>query len=170
VTNYSFIDALFRKRKEVGKFINLASKLVPELESVYPTYRMHVLKGEISLEDSDLLEKLSWKLKEIRDKNPEAVIFCPLGLGNHVDHIIVRDVVRNVFGNVIYWEDFPYNQREKYCYNNFINGYEIGNFRLDEKNKLALINKYRTQLSGVFGISGPKLVDEKYFFKYGAYE
>jgi len=39
---------------------------------------------------------------------PSSLIFCPMAVGNHVDHVIVRDLCAQTFTNVYYWEDFPY--------------------------------------------------------------
>lgn len=41
----------------------------------------------------------------------EYLIWCPLALGNHIDHLIVRDAVRETIGQdqlVLFYEDLPY--------------------------------------------------------------
>jgi LmbE family N-acetylglucosaminyl deacetylase len=43
----------------------------------------------------------------------ETRIFCPLSLGGHVDHILVRSAVEGAYGseNLTYYEDYPYVTR-----------------------------------------------------------
>lgn len=41
-------------------------------------------------------------------------LFCPLALGNHVDHVLVREAARYASGEsvkIVYFEDFPYAER-----------------------------------------------------------
>ena len=40
-------------------------------------------------------------------------VYCPLALGEHVDHVIIRDVVEGIWGveRTIYYEDYPYAQK-----------------------------------------------------------
>jgi LmbE family N-acetylglucosaminyl deacetylase len=38
-------------------------------------------------------------------------VFCPLALGGHVDHVLVRRAVESLGVRVTYYEDYPYTQR-----------------------------------------------------------
>jgi len=35
-------------------------------------------------------------------------IICPLGVGNHVDHLVVRAAAEQAFSTLVYYEDLPY--------------------------------------------------------------
>lgn len=52
---------------------------------------------------------LAGKLGEIISDD-DAPIYCPLAIGRHVDHTIVRQVTEVLFskGRIIYYEDYPY--------------------------------------------------------------
>jgi LmbE family N-acetylglucosaminyl deacetylase len=39
-------------------------------------------------------------------------IFAPLGLGSHVDHQLVRAAAERAFASLLFYEDYPYVQRE----------------------------------------------------------
>jgi LmbE family N-acetylglucosaminyl deacetylase len=43
---------------------------------------------------------------------PASRVFAPLGLGNHVDHQLVRAAAEQAFADLLYYEDYPYIQRE----------------------------------------------------------
>ena len=47
------------------------------------------------------------------------LVLAPLGVGGHVDHVLVRNAAERSGARVVYYSDFPYNQREP-VYNEFI--------------------------------------------------
>jgi hypothetical protein len=151
VLDLGFTDALFRK-KPVG-FVSF----LPELLHVYPTYRWHVSTGHIAKQDAILLIELK---KQLKKSVPEdAVVFCPYAIGNHVDHRLTRLACEESFTNLIYWSDFPYNERivEKISLPSFI--FEVG-----LKAKHELVKGYKTQYTAMFHDSFP-LVPEKFFYR-----
>ena len=97
-----FVDLAWRKKRAVGGI----SLRIPELSHLYPT-RFHILGGKIHKEDEAIMKKITQTLKN-SIKNDDAVVFCPLGIGNQVDHIITRTICQKSFLNVIYWQDYPY--------------------------------------------------------------
>ena len=87
----NFIDACFRVYKGV---------------LIYPDFRTKDL-GRIHKQDHRLLVKL----EKIMDRFSTADrIYVPMGIGGHVDHIIVRTVAQKVFSpqKLGYYVDFPY--------------------------------------------------------------
>jgi LmbE family N-acetylglucosaminyl deacetylase len=145
-----YVDALFRQK--ITK-LNLLGKLVPELVHVYPTYRFHMAKGTISAYERDtLIEDLGKRLKKhIKNKS---IVFAPAGIGNHVDHLITRDVCNKFFSPCIYWEDYPYNTRcpEQVDHNEWIVSHNLQRQELKTgwKEKVKLIKGYETQVDAIF--------------------
>jgi LmbE family N-acetylglucosaminyl deacetylase len=46
---------------------------------------------------------------ELRERLPDAIFYAPLGIGSHVDHLIVYAVIRDVLGDAArFYEDVPY--------------------------------------------------------------
>ena len=59
-----------------------------------------------------LAEVLEQKLAEHLRKNRYDRIYGPWGVGNHVDHMLVRKALQAVASDAVWWEDFPYALRE----------------------------------------------------------
>jgi len=71
---------------------------------LYPT--RETLNGELSPGDDDLKIHL---LNEIKTAFPSNIsLVCPLGLGNHVDHQLTRQVAEQLNYPLWYYADFPY--------------------------------------------------------------
>ncbi len=46
---------------------------------------------------------------QLRERLPDAVFYAPLGIGSHVDHLIVHTVIGDVLGDAVrFYEDVPY--------------------------------------------------------------
>ena len=78
-----------------------------------PLYTKNIVHTPVHPDDLEnyipvLCEKLKRALSTLGGM--EIRIFCPLAIGEHVDHIIVRAAVESVCNsqNLIYFEDFPY--------------------------------------------------------------
>jgi LmbE family N-acetylglucosaminyl deacetylase len=154
--NLDFKDALWRSRQTPIRFL-------PELSSFYPTYKFHIIKGKISPHDP-IRSDLKNRLKRIIPKN--AVVFVPIGIGNHVDHLIVRNVCTELFKNIIFWSDFPYNQHHR-PNKNFIELFKLKKtvFKTEIKKKREMILSYVTQVQAIFGNSVNDLPREVYYLK-----
>lgn len=64
----------------------------------------HVLGWRHS-EDTELLHRLVHACRSL----PQADLrIVPLGVGHHVDHLLVRQAAEVTWGDVVYYEDFPY--------------------------------------------------------------
>ena len=84
-------------------------------------------------------------------------LWCPLGIGNHIDHILLRDVIREIpipEENIIYYEDLPYaadydqSELNSFC-KTTIKGYTsliVDITKVFEK-KLSLLKLYKSQVS-----------------------
>jgi len=86
-----YIDALFRTS-------------YPSLTTVF--------RGKVNSRDQCLCHAIIRFLRLIKRLhiNADTFIYAPLGVGNHVDHIITHNLVTQVFHQhrLIYWEDVPY--------------------------------------------------------------
>ncbi len=72
--------------------------------------------SEDSLDDCDLIEdRLIDAIREVRNQHASSIVYCPLGIGRHIDHLAVRRVIaRSVPAltlgcNVAFYEDMPYS-------------------------------------------------------------
>ena len=83
-------DAIYRIDPETG------SPLYPRLAGLF---------GRPTAADRTVLESLSRLLAEL----PKAAeIFAPLGVGKHVDHLLVRSAAELVIEEISYYEETPY--------------------------------------------------------------
>ena len=158
VINFSFLDQLWRRKNHPGWLARFMPN-VAELSAVYPTYRFHAIKGKIADGDLKTVAAIKKELKEkVRDAN--AVVFCPMGIGNHIDHIIARTVCDELFSDVIHWSDFPYNEKSQ---ENSV-GFQSFSFSEGLSKKQKLVEGYKTQYGAMFH-AGLKLRPEEFFYK-----
>lgn len=162
VVNLGLLDALWRTKG--GKVYGFLGKIVPEFAHIYPTYRWHVKKGKISTYDRDTTRKLTKEL--LRIIKPGDFIFCPIGIGGHVDHLLVKKVCEQSFENLIFWSDYPYNIRQDKR-DLSINKTEMASllYRKDIAVKKNLVKGYKTQYNALFSDTKFRLVPEKFYYK-----
>jgi hypothetical protein len=160
-----FTDALWRKTKRKGWINNILSKISPEFNRVYPTYRFNVISGKISSHDNEIKKEIKKKLKLLIESGKNFQVFCPIGFGNHVDHLLVREACQEMFkGGVIYWGDFPYwlttHQKNKFISENSLAADVIPSLTDRKKD---LFDFYQTQVKQV--ITGKtKFYEPELFF------
>jgi hypothetical protein len=100
-------DALFRRRRDPSGLLRRVGRVLPELEHRYPTFRFDIGLGRVSRGDEELRAQL---VDEVAELARGAVVFAPLGVGRHVDHLLARAVGAHL-GAVLYG-DFPYTVRD----------------------------------------------------------
>ena len=140
-----FKDALWRQKTKVSFINKFLEKILPEFGLIYPTYRFHITKGSLSQQDEDTISSIAEKLKVIISKSKDPVIFCPIGVGNNVDHLVTKKSVEMI-SEPIYWMDQPYDYRGQKSTSN-------GNYyRYDfnKNQKIKLISFYKTQVPALF--------------------
>ncbi len=158
-----FVDALFRT-KSLSKFNPLywLSKILPEFNHVYPTYRWNVIGSKISPHDDKLLADLRKAIKQEVSKSGEnAIIFAPAGFGNHIDHIIIREICSQLSKDTIFWSDFPYELNVSTTYE--VDGKTSLVWDYPHKTKIELINFYTTQVPAIFKDRDIPLRPEVYY-------
>ncbi|MGI5828242.1 MAG: PIG-L family deacetylase [Patescibacteria group bacterium] len=158
VINLNFIDAQWRKRTNQNRLQHSLSSLLPELIHTYPTYRFHIRKPIISTEDASMITQIKERLKAIV-KN--GAVFCPLAIGSHIDHIIVRSVCEDLFYKPVFWADCPYMKNKKIT----IQVKNMTSFTIsqDLTLKQELVSGYETQYKAMFGSNALVFLPETYF-------
>ncbi|GAB6897826.1 PIG-L deacetylase family protein [Kineosporia succinea] len=107
--HFGLPDALYRRR--VSRAPRLAGALLPELDCVYPTFRLHASRGRISPHDRPLLEQLERRV--LLATTPADLILAPFGLGGHVDHMLTHELGKALSRSrkVGWYADQPYVAR-----------------------------------------------------------
>jgi len=158
--NLDFVDAAWRKKKTFRQ--NRLTNFIPEINHLYPT-KFHYLSGTVDKEDEILMPGITTALKKIIKK--DAVVFCPLAIGGHVDHLIVRNICQENFSSVVYWSDYPYNLMKNPDKKFIIrNNLKKSVWTKSLENKEALINGYETQKRLLFKHHPIKIVPEEYYY------
>ncbi len=83
----------------------------------------------------------------------EEEVYFPLAIGNHVDHLLVREAGRSFLkkkekkGTVWFYEDIPYAQRYKLP-ENFIKKMGLNSFKkeIDLSRKVGIVKEYNSQV------------------------
>ncbi len=146
-----FVDASFRKKKEMSYMAKILGGLIPELAHIYPIYRKDVISGKIAKGDKDSLLEIEKKLQEVKEKFKHGFVFCPLGVGGNADHIITRDICQKLFSELIFWEDFPYNSnaKEKKSISSKIN-LGLSDNPGNKEEKIKTMSLYKSQVKAMF--------------------
>jgi len=80
---------------------------LPEAVHRYPTYRFDIAFGLASRGDSLLKAALEVKQAQLIIESSPRSSFYPLGVGRHVDHLIVRFLGVLYPKHVVYYADSP---------------------------------------------------------------
>ncbi|WP_024817865.1 PIG-L deacetylase family protein [Arthrobacter sp. 31Y] len=106
------VDALFRRRRKPPVLGSSAwDRLLPELTHRYPTYRFDIALGRIAKGDHALIRQLRTDVAGLMAQTKAELLFCPAGVGKHVDHLITRELGKGHPENVVMYSDFPYDLR-----------------------------------------------------------
>jgi hypothetical protein len=151
-------DALFRRRSDPSGLLRRAGRVLPELDHRYPTFRFDIDLGRVSRGDRALGEEIT---EQVAVHAQGAVVFAPLGVGRHVDHLLARKVGEHL-GAVLY-ADFPYTARDP-------EGEAVAAGRMrpwawtdDLPAKRSAIAGYRTQVDALFPGGEIPLRPETYY-------
>ena len=183
-THLGFADVAWRKKENPSFFEKTLGTIIPEFLHLYPLGR-NFMSGKVVKDDGDLIKTIKNKLSSVilnlvQDLNSKKqmpkqvrhdnfIVFCPLAIGNHVDHIIVRNICAEIFPleKLIFWTDFPYinwgNTAE-----GFIKKMKLRSFtwnkNLEKKRELLL--GFKTQIPALFPKSLPENLPEVYYLKF----
>jgi hypothetical protein len=120
---------------------------------LYPTFES--LRGSIAREDHALADRLASQLRGyLVDKN--TVIYCPMAIGGHVDHVLARDCGRILEAHdfcVVFYRDFYYDQTWGGSIEDDDMVPTILSVRLTDEElakKIAAFSEYKSQISDLF--------------------
>lgn len=157
VINLGLEDALFRRKDSKSIF----GKVLPELNHVYPTYPLHIIRG--ANPNDPAFKQVKNKLKKLYKEN-SIIYFSPYGIGNHADHQVVSSVSRDLFKKLVLYSDFPYNIRLN-DYGSDMDGFRKIELTPNQLEKIQLIKMYKTQFEGLFPNGEVKEHNEVYFIR-----
>ncbi len=157
------VDCLWRLNQTLAssKVLRAIGKIVPEILHIYPTYRFHAGIGRIFSADNGLVDDIYHELVKITKNDPEAIIFCPKGIGNHVDHLVVKAASDKLKCKKVYWADFPYSIIKSKFSKQLESSNYIYNKYLDKKIELSYM--YKTQVPTIFPNGKITKAPEYYF-------
>jgi LmbE family N-acetylglucosaminyl deacetylase len=119
---------------------------------LYPTFES--LRGSLANEDRALAQCLATQLHGyLSDEN--SVVYCPMAIGGHVDHVVVRDCGRLLEASrgstVAYYRDFYYDRtRNDAADDRTFEHVSIVLTPEELEKKIAAFSEYESQLSDLF--------------------
>jgi LmbE family N-acetylglucosaminyl deacetylase len=148
-------EALFRRRP--------ATPNPSRLAQVYPFYRAHVTSGRIVAADAGSLREVREIIHRVVGSGPSLVL-APLGMGGHVDHILVRTAAQNSGAQVAYYRDSPDNRRDPAA-ESFIYRHDLVETRWPEpaEDRAEPVLTYGSHAGKPFRGAGHPLAPEVYF-------
>jgi len=96
-------EALFRRRP--------ANLIRTRHTHVWPFYRVHVTSGRIVAADAGMLREVREIIHRVAGSGVNLVL-APLGVGGHVDRMLVRTAAQGSGGPVAYYRDVPGGRRD----------------------------------------------------------
>jgi LmbE family N-acetylglucosaminyl deacetylase len=137
VVNFDYLDAIFRKNDLGGYLCSFWSDVFH--------FSRNKHKEEKVL--CDLLEK---RISELIKENPR-IIYLPLSLGNHIDHVMVNYIGQKIGNNdhefdIYYYEDLPYASEYLEGSDWLANYLEARTENIDISKKLSLVSAYKNSL------------------------
>src|SRR5262249_33731749 len=92
------------------------------------------------------------------------LVFCPVGVGRHVDHLITRTVGGRFPDRVVYYSDFPYNTSTAPD-PGFLTRFGLVPWVWEHgiADKCHLIRGYRTQVAALFPDDRIPVMPETYY-------
>ena len=149
---------LFEERKkEDKKALKLVSAKIVHLDFTDAAWRKSLLghiypltkkqfSGHFSLLDVPLKQEIKKQLNPYLSQK-ESLIFGPLGIGGHADHILIKDILKESNKQTIFWSDYPYNRdksnEEQYFRRN--RNFRLVSGLLSNSFKRRLVLAYNTQ-------------------------
>jgi LmbE family N-acetylglucosaminyl deacetylase len=148
-------EALFRRRPA-----NLSPS---KLTHVYPFYRARATTGRIVAADAGMLREVREIIHRVAGSGL-SLLLAPLGVGGHVDHVLVRTAAQNSGAPVAYYREAPGTRRgaavEAFTYR-----HDLVETRWPEpaEAKAELIETYGMQSRKLFRGAGDPLASEVYY-------
>jgi glycosyltransferase involved in cell wall biosynthesis/LmbE family N-acetylglucosaminyl deacetylase len=108
--------------RAVAESLNIEYRWLGFLEAVYREPKLETVSELFSVEYDQTMDPcfapLYQSFQQLFKEHPGALIFAPLGIGQHRDHLLVHQAVAmarettSTVGQVYYYEDYPYAARD----------------------------------------------------------
>src|SRR3990167_2512365 len=119
----------------------------------------------ITPEDEELITQAQETIQLLIPSDKPFIIFGPIAVGGHIDHILTREIVGRSFNNIIRWVDFPYSQNSVLDKDNLkVNGLSEAEWRGNSDRKVKGILGYESQNKANFQNGVITLTVEHYYF------
>lgn len=160
-----FTDALWRKKDKPNHFLRKAAEIFPEIIHLYPFYQLNVRSNHISNQDN-ALDRVKVKLSKLVSQK-KAYLFCPLAFDSHIDHVIVRNICRNLNQRLIYWLDYPYHVLPSKNALKFIKKSHLfsSSLEVNFRRKRILMDLYESQIPPTFPNGISHLPPERFYYR-----
>ena len=139
-------DALFRRVDEVTDEPTWRGR-----RPAYPTFRFDAARGRVASSDAGLPAQIGSGISRALQGSEISVLFAPLGIGRHVDHLIARRATRYLACRTVYYSDFPYSETAApdadFVQSAALAPYPWISGRAENAKRIA---GYRTQFDGLF--------------------
>lgn len=169
----NFTDAAWRQKINLSLLETFLLKIYPFTSFIYPRDK-DIFSGKIK-DNIKYLKNIEIRIKKIIKQFNNYSLFIPLGIGKHVDHLIIKKIGEQLNNNVIYYEDFPYNYdfSQKYYKKNLINQITkkehlkiiLKEENINWKTKVKAIKFYKSQFRVLFDNQTIPKIPEKYYQK-----
>lgn len=116
--------------------------------------------------DNALTSQLAVHFPSLIDSPETTMVFTPLAIGQHTDHVIVRNACVTAFPKMIFYADFPYSQTFM-GEDTFVKKHKLVPVEWTDgtyAKKAKAILEYKTQYKSLFGGSAMTLPYETYYF------
>jgi LmbE family N-acetylglucosaminyl deacetylase len=113
--------------------------------------------GPIHPTEHSLVAGLSARVHRIVESNSRTTLYVPLGVGGHVDHIVVRTAalaLSSMRARIVLYEEFPYAlesgavQAAREALGHRLTSEQVP---IDAEVKSRILSEYRTQVRALFG-------------------
>jgi len=131
--HFDFLDCIYRRGAD-GEWLYPASVFVPphEADAHLPAAMTSVLAAELK---------------------PDDVVYSPLAIGNHVDHVLTRQAAEALGRPLLYYADIPYLLKHPEAIESLGQGKPLAARRVSQAGLDAWVRgivSYRSQLSSLF--------------------
>jgi hypothetical protein len=118
----------------------------------------------VSRGDRRLVDDVATEVAALLDRTGADLVFAPVGIGRHVDHLVTRAVGERFPDRVVYYADFPYNVAGSPD-PDFLarHGLTPWHFERGLAGKQPLIRGYRTQAEALFRDGRIPVVPETFY-------
>lgn len=103
--------SILRKNEDATFFKNIGNIDIINLDLLDAPLRNGYIFQNQPFQQNEL--ELIENLKKLLEQHVEGLLFCPLAIGNHIDHAICREAVMKLYKklDILFFEDLPYAQR-----------------------------------------------------------